>query len=459
MNPILTVTLNSELDVIASRQRARQISAFCGFNRQDQTRVSTVVSELARIACAQGGLVQFSVTKDAGQQSLVVLVQGNGLAKDDGPVNGNDVFGHNGFKRFGAAQRLMEHCEVSEGSEGIILRKPFAANARHLDAEAIRYAVTGAGSLPTNVALSDATQQNRELTDVLGDLQAKQTELLRVSGQLEETNRTVETLNRLLNEKAESLELADRRKDEFLSLLSHELRSPLSATSMAAQLIQQNPADPAQTAKLSQLISRQSSHMSRLVEDLLDVSRMGRGLLSIEKKLFDMRGAIEAAVEQLASAAHAKNHRLDVSLPEVACMVDGDRTRLIQVVGNLVANSIRYTPEGGTIKVTFAAQASTVRLMVSDNGIGIAPELLPRLFDIYVQAERPLNAQNGGLGLGLALVKSLVESHNGSVIASSVGEGQGSTFTVTLPLAPAADVNAWSGPLATTYTTESSLVV
>jgi signal transduction histidine kinase len=437
MNPILTVTLNSELDVIASRQRARQIAAFCGFNHQDQTRVSTLVSELARIASPQGGLVHFSVTPEIGQQSLVVLVQSKSSAKDGNAIAGDAVYAHRSIRRFSAAQPLMEHCEVSEDEDGtgIILRKPFAANAPHLDAEVIRQAVSGLGALPTNVALSDATQQNRELTDVLEDLRIKQAELLQLSEQLEDTNRTVETLNRLLNDKAESLALADRRKDEFLSLLSHELRSPLSATTMAAQMLQQNAPDPLQTVKLGQLIGRQSSHMRRLVEDLLDVSRMGRGLLSIETQELDMRDAVEAAVEQLSSAADAKSHSLEVLMPTLACVIEGDRTRLTQVVGNILANSIRYTPQGGKINIVLQMHDDELSLVVTDNGIGIPPELLPHLFDMYVQAERPSDTRNGGLGLGLALVKNLVEIHKGSVSAASRGEGRGSIFTVVLPLA------------------------
>jgi signal transduction histidine kinase len=444
MTPILTVTLNSELDVIASRQRARQISAFCGFNRQDQTWVSTVVSELARNASGPGGVVRFLITLEAGQQSLVVQVECDTLDARDSVASGALQSNQNNVWGPDAAWLFMDQCEVVVHGERrrITLRRPFAMNARHLDSEAIRHAVHGLDALPVNVALSDATQQNRELTEVLMTLQAKQVELLRVSKQLEETNKTVETLNRLLNEKAQSLISADRRKDEFLSLLSHELRSPLSATSMAAQMLQ-NFSDSAQPAKLGQLINRQVSHMSRLVEDLLDVSRIGRGLLSIEKKPLDMREVVDVAVEQLTAALRRKKHRIEVSVPPAPCVVDGDRTRLIQVVGNLLANAIRYTPDGGDIKVVLQLHGTNLSVEVRDNGIGIPAELLPHLFDMYVQAERSSERQHGGLGLGLALVKSLVDIHHGTVSVSSEGEGRGSAFKFILELAKYDDAAAF----------------
>lgn len=434
MNPLLTITLGSELDVIASRQRARQIAAFCGFSRQDQTRVSTAVSELARDACNPGGVVQFSVMNEAGQQSLVVSVE-NDTPGADGETHprlrqpgGDSVPGIVTTWGF-----IEHHALVADGKTWrTSLCKPFPAGAPHLDPEALRHAVGDLGDLPANVALSDATQQNRMLTDVLATLQAKQVELLKVSGELEETNKKVETLNRLLNEKAEALALANRRKDEFLSMLSHELRGPLSATMMGAQLLQRNPSDPVQTTRLSQLITRQAGHMSRLAEDLLDVSRISRGLVSIDKRPLDMREVIDAAVEQLMPALEKKHHRLDVKIPPDACVLEGDKTRLTQVVCNLLGNAIRYTPEAGHIQVILALDETHVSLVVSDSGIGIAPHLMPHLFDLYVQAERSTDARNGGLGLGLSLVRSLVEIHDGTVSVASEGEGKGSRFTLTL---------------------------
>jgi signal transduction histidine kinase len=167
---------------------------------------------------------------------------------------------------------------------------------------------------------------------------------------------------------------------------------------------------------------------------LLDVSRVSRGLVSISKTVVDMREVVDAAFEQHAPAARAKGHAVSQAVSLEHCTVDGDRTRLVQIVANLLGNAIRYTPDGGRIEVRVSAHEGWLLLRVSDNGIGIAPELMPHLFDLYTQAERSSDSRNSGLGLGLALVKSLVEAHGGSVAASSAGAGRGSQFEVRLML-------------------------
>jgi signal transduction histidine kinase len=298
MTPIFTITLSSGLDVIASRQRARHIAEFCGFNQQDQTRVATVVSELARNASVHNGIVQFSVTMDPGRQALVVLVESGSSTIPE--IDGAGLF--------------VEQYEDSARGERtqITFRKLFASNFSYLDASDLEDAVRGLGALQANVALSDATQKTRDLNVALLALKLKQAELLIVSKDLEDTNETVTRLNQLIHEKAESLILADRRKDEFLSLLSHELRSPLSATSMAAQMLRRHTSDLAQPARLGELIARQTDHMSRLIGDLLDVSRIGMGIVTIKKKPIDMREVVKIAVEQITPALHRKKHRIEV---------------------------------------------------------------------------------------------------------------------------------------------------
>jgi signal transduction histidine kinase len=437
---LLTVSVRSELDVIASRLRARQITALCAFGNHEQTRIATAVSELARNAFvyASGGKVRFFVGSLGGRQALVVAIddQGAGIAALD-RILAQDVAPHNA-KGGGilAARRLMDRCDIVSGSHGthVVLVKAFAAQAPALDADGIDAALSRLAELPSNVALSEAHHQNRELTDALAALQEKQAELLEVSACLERTNRQVEALNVLLNEKASSLVSADRRKDEFLSTLSHELRGPLSAVSMAAQLLENHPDKAAQGVKLGQLITRQTGHMSRLVEDLLDVSRVSRGLVSITRVAVDMREVVDAAFEQHAPAARAKGHSVKQQVSTQHCSVDGDRTRLVQIVANLLGNAIRYTPDGGRIEVDMRTDGGWLLVRVADNGIGIPEALMPHLFDLYTQAERSSDSKNSGLGLGLALVKSLVEAHGGSVAASSAGAGRGSQFEVRLKL-------------------------
>jgi signal transduction histidine kinase len=437
---LLTVPVRSELDVIASRLRARQIAALCGFGNHEQTRIATAVSEIARnaYAYAAGGSVRFFIGSLEKRQAIVVAIddEGAGIPALE-PIVEDEVEPH-GAKGGGilAARRMMDRCDIVTGPGGthIVLVKVFAPQAPVLDSDGIGMAMSRLAALPSNVALSEAHYQNRELTDALAALQAKQHELLEVSACLERTNRQVEALNVLLNEKAISLVSADRRKDEFLSILSHELRGPLSAVSMAAQLLGNSPDKSSQGAKLGQLITRQTTHMSGLVEDLLDVSRVSRGLVSINRTAVDMREVIDAAFEQHAPAIRTKGHAVKRLVLLQDCMVDGDRTRLVQIVANLLGNAIRYTPNGGWIEVRMSADEGWLLVRVSDNGIGIAPELMPHLFDLYTQAERSSDSKNSGIGLGLALVKSLVEAHGGSVTASSAGAGCGSEFEIRLLL-------------------------
>lgn len=440
--PILTIAVACEMDVIASRQRARQIAARCGFSAHDQARIATAVSELARnvFSYAGEGKVSFTLLGTAGRYTLEVIVE------DEGPgIDGLDLLlardalaqraSGSGLL---AARRFMDECDIATGKGGtrIVLTKLMPPGARAISAGDIAQAVAGV-SLPSNVALSEAHQQNRELTDALAALQERQHELVEVSRRLEQTNERVEDLNRLLNEQALSLMSADRQKNEFLSMLSHELRGPLSAAGMAAHLLRKNPGAAAQTVSLSDLINRQVSHMNRLVEDLLDVSRISRGLISIVKTEVDLRDVANAAIEQIMPAAQRKAQRVDVTLPPGPCTVEGDATRLIQIIGNLLGNAIRYTGAGGHVRLVLEARDGAAALCVADNGQGIAAELLPHLFDLYVQAEASSERQHGGLGLGLALVKSLVELHGGTVTASSAGLGQGSSFDIRLPLAQA----------------------
>jgi signal transduction histidine kinase len=434
-----TVSVRSELDVIASRLRARQITALCAFGIHEQTRIATAVSELARDAFtyAAGGKVRFFVGSVRKRQSLVVVIDDLGTVVDTFErILVGDGEKHGAKAGILAARRLMDRCDVVTGSQGtrIVLVKAFATQAPVLDASDIDLAISQLAALPSNVALSEAHHQNRELTNALAALQAKQQELLEVTACLERTNRQVEALNVLLNEKASSLVSADRRKDEFLSILSHELRGPLSAVSMAAQLLENSSDKGHQGAHLSQLITRQTKHMSGLVEDLLDVSRVSRGLVSITKTAVDMRDIVDAALEQHTPAARAKGHVVKQLVLSKNCTVDGDPTRLVQVIANLLGNAVRYTPEGGKIDVHMSELDGRLQIEIADNGIGIAPELMPHLFDLYTQAERSSDSKNTGLGLGLALVKSLVEAHGGAVSAYSAGVGRGSQFKVRLPL-------------------------
>jgi PAS domain S-box-containing protein len=230
------------------------------------------------------------------------------------------------------------------------------------------------------------------------------------------------------------LEEADARKDEFLAMLAHELRNPLAPIRSAAELLKIAELDPAQVQKTSEIIARQAEHMTGLVDDLLDVSRVNRGLVTLEKKPLDIRHIVTDAVEQVNPLIEARRQRLALELSARPAMVEGDPKRLVQVVGNLLNNAAKYTPEGGHLLLKTEVLAGEVVLSVVDDGIGMAPDLALRVFDLFAQAERTPDRSSGGLGLGLALVKSLVELHGGTVSCDSEGPGKGSRFTVQLPL-------------------------
>jgi two-component system CheB/CheR fusion protein len=233
----------------------------------------------------------------------------------------------------------------------------------------------------------------------------------------------------------ESLREADRRKDEFLAMLAHELRNPLAPVLTAVQVLEQRAsADPDPVAARQRaVIDRQSRHMARLLDDLLDVSRITRGKTELRKQALDLTALLYAVAESSQAIVQEYGHELTVNLPPTAVPVVADAARLHQVVGNLLTNAAKYTPPGGKLFLSLEVGASAV-IHVRDNGMGIAPEFLPHVFDLFAQGEHSLSRTTGGLGVGLTLVKSLVEMHDGDVDARSAGLGRGSEFIVRLPL-------------------------
>ncbi len=227
---------------------------------------------------------------------------------------------------------------------------------------------------------------------------------------------------------------AEQRKDDFLALLAHELRNPLAPISTAAQLLKMGARNPEYIQRSSEIIDRQVKHMSELVDDLMDVSRVTRGLVSIERKEVGMAEVVNSAVEQSRPLIEERNQQLVLDVRNGGAEVLGDRTRLVQVLTNLLNNAAKYTQQGGRIALTVEARDGHAVISVTDNGMGMDADLLPRLFELFTQAERTPDRRSGGLGLGLALVKSIVALHGGTITAASPGQGKGSTFTVSLPL-------------------------
>ena len=231
----------------------------------------------------------------------------------------------------------------------------------------------------------------------------------------------------------EAMEAEKDRKDQFLAMLAHELRNPLSPISAAATLLKMAKSDEAVVSNASNIIARQVAHMATLVDDLLDVSRVTRGAIELKQEPLDLRQVLEDAAEQVAPLVQARRHTLAVDEPGHPIPLYGDRKRLVQVITNLLTNAAKYTPEGGRIALRLDLYDEQVAIVVEDNGIGMASNFVPHAFDLFAQAERTSDRTSGGLGLGLALVKSLTELHGGRVSCSSPGLGKGSQFTVCLP--------------------------
>jgi signal transduction histidine kinase/integral membrane sensor domain MASE1/CheY-like chemotaxis protein len=292
---------------------------------------------------------------------------------------------------------------------------------------------------------------SRELREPDADLLARIAALGSQIGQFIERQRAELAREELLaRERAarSEAELANRAKDEFLAMLGHELRNPLGAISNATHVLEMGVSGE-RSASSRAIIARQTAHLTRLVDDLLDVARVRSGRVELQRESVDLGRLVERCVEALEPAEHDRELRLTT----VSLSVDADPARLDQIVTNLIENALKYTAPGGHIWVSTARERDRAVLRVRDDGIGIAPELLPRVFDLFVQADRSLDRSKGGLGLGLTLVKRLVELHGGVVSAHSDGPDRGSEFTVELPLATGeragrADVAAPAGPYA-----------
>jgi signal transduction histidine kinase len=292
-----------------------------------------------------------------------------------------------------------------------------------------------------NTSLQDA---NRKLDAANRALRReKETELAQLNERLRQANRELTKSNDALKAEVEqrgraeqALLDADRRKDDFLAILAHELRNPLAPISNAIEILQRLGSKDPELIRMRELIDRQVRHMTRLVDDLLDVSRITQGKINLRAEPLELTGLVNRAIEAHAPAISARGHRLVVKVPETPVELTGDAVRITQVIGNLVSNAIKYTPDGGSIEVSMSTADGNAVVSVRDNGIGIDGDHLANVFDLFGQVKnaRPREHTHDGLGIGLALVQRLIEMHQGQVEAKSDGAGLGSEFIVRLPL-------------------------
>ena len=275
----------------------------------------------------------------------------------------------------------------------------------------VKFPITDAGgrNLVAGVAFNITDQYQAEQA-----LRASEERYRQLSGELEEVN---------------------RRKDEFLATLGHELRNPLAPLLTAAELLRMPPAPDAMTEQAIDVIRRQAEQMRRLIDDLLDVARITRGIVSLQLQRIDLRDALQDVLRNVQSWLDAREHQLVVSVPAGPVPVEADRVRLEQIITNLLSNAAKFTPKRGRIEVTLDRHAESAVIRVADTGKGIPRDMLSRVFDLFTQVNPSIDRAEGGLGLGLTLVKRLTEMHGGTVEVTSGGAGLGTEFTVTLPVA------------------------
>lgn len=277
----------------------------------------------------------------------------------------------------------------------------------------------------------------RAKVSVFAELYRKTRESERLNRELEqrvaERTAELEASTARQTDLAEQLRQADRRKDEFLALLAHELRNPLAPVRNAVTIMRMKNSDDPELAWCRDVIERQANQLTRLVDDLLDVSRITRGKIKLRIEPLDLATVLEAAVETSRPLIDAHKHELLVTLPKDRVRIEGDLTRLTQVIANLLNNAAKYQNEGGRIELTAFCERGEAVISVKDQGVGIAPEMLAQVFDLFSQGERAPDRAQGGLGIGLSLVKNLVEMHGGTVSGVSGGLGKGSEFVVRLP--------------------------
>ena len=306
-------------------------------------------------------------------------------------------------------------------------------------AAGILYAIAKGRHIASALESVEARAADLAQARSLGRLPASRVE--EVSRALDALHRASETLHAAMRERDQSLEIeqkargaaeaANRAKDEFLAMLGHELRNPLAAISSAAIVMRSAGRTEQQTEFATGVIERQSRHLKRLIDDLLDVGRVMTGKVMLERAPVDLASAVRYVASTLESAGRFARRRLEIEAAPT--WVDGDLTRIEQIITNLLANAVTYTAPGGRIRVRVTREADNALLEVSDDGRGIAPENLDRVFELFYQADLSIDRRTGGLGIGLTLVKRLAELHDGSVTAHSAGRGKGASFAVRLP--------------------------
>jgi signal transduction histidine kinase/ActR/RegA family two-component response regulator len=440
---VLNAPIASELDIVGARQRARQIAAMCGFGPQDQTRIATAVSELARNVYnyAGSGKLAFAVEGDTAPQVLVIRIEdkGPGIPNLDHILSGGFQSATGMGVGIAGARRLVDRFDITtapgKGTE-IVLQKLFPPDAPVLVPAMVGKLMSTLATLVPDASLAEVRQQNQELLSTLTELSARQQDLLQLTRELEDTNRGVVALYAELDQKAESLRRADESKTRFLSNMSHEFRTPLSSIRALAKLLLAGVDGDLSTEQEKQVgfILQGAVTLSEMVDDLLDLAKIEAGKVDVHPSLIDvddMFGALRGMLRPLLSGDGVT---LSFESPDIGRPLYCDEAKLSQILRNFISNALKFTETGTvTVSARYQAQDDCVRFSVADTGIGIAQEHLELVFEEFSQVESSLQRVVKGTGLGLPLCRSLATLLNGCVTAEST-PGTGSVFSVVVPM-------------------------
>jgi signal transduction histidine kinase len=426
---ILNVGLDSEQDVVLVRQRARQVSALLGFSQQDQVRIATAVSEIARGACQHrsGARALFALGQADGRQGLEVTVSFGGSAQA-GALSDVAIV---------SAHRLMDACSVEHASGGattVTMRKTLPPQA---PIGAAQLAGIGAqlAATPVSNTLHEVQQQNQELLSTLAELRERQEDLLSLTRELEDTNRGIVALYAEIEDKAERLRRADEMKSRFLSNTSHELRTPLSSIRALAKLLldRLDGELTVEQERQVQFIATAANDLSELVNDLLDLAKIEAGKVEVHVAPVVVDNLFRALKGMLRPLVDAARVELVFEPCEVTEPFGSDEGKISQIMRNFISNALKFT-EHGAVRVSATLDAATdeIRFAVADTGIGISAENLQLIFEEFSQIENPLQRRSKGTGLGLPLCRKLAGLLGGRVEVESQA-GVGSVFTLVLP--------------------------
>ena len=460
--PLLGLSIRDEQDVVAARQRARQIAGLLGFDATDQARLATAVSEIARNAFlyAGGGRIVFEVEGSRAPQLFTIRVSdtGPGISRLDDIMGGRYTSTTGLGLGIVGTRRLVDMFDISSTTQGttVSLKKLLPARASFVDADDLgRISATLAAERPAG-PLAEIRQQNQELLRALDIVRTRQEELERVNRELEDTNRGVVALYAELDERADHLRRVDEVKTRFLSNMTHEFRTPVnSILALTGLLAEKIGSTDAQKDEVY-YIRRSATQLAELVDDLLDLAKVEAGKIEVSPTVFEVRDLFSALRGMLRPLLINDALSLVFEEPDGLPPICSDERKLSQILRNFISNALKYT-ERGEVRVAarLAAAGDGIEFTVIDTGIGIPEASLGRIFEEFVQVENPLQRRVKGTGLGLPLAKRLAELLGGSVTVEST-LGSGSTFRLILPLMPA---NFETAGLMTDPSRKSVLVV